>query len=145
MHLKCNKVSTSSPREAKADYFLEDIEFRKAFENRLDADPMRVQVFDAATTKAENMYHNLPYGEQQIRLKILATHPDYQRQGAASKMLFWGMCLAREQLKFLTLLAGPMGKKLYTKSCFYEQGAVDVQVEGEQDKATFFAMVCNAI
>ncbi|MCJ1246219.1 hypothetical protein MMC30_003425 [Trapelia coarctata] len=114
-------------------------------ENRLDANPARVKAYISAIAEAENMYHNMPYGENQIRLKLLATHPDYQRQGAASKLLNWGMCLAVANFKYLTVLAGPMGKKLYTKTCFYEQGTVDVQIEGEEEKVTFSAMFCNAI
>ena len=115
------------------------------FEGRLDADPARARAYIAATAQAANMYHDLMYGEHQIRLKLLATRPEYQRQGAASKLLDWGMCLSREKLKVLTVLAGPMGRKLYTKTCFYEQGTVDVQVDGEDEKATFSAMVCNSI
>ncbi len=106
---------------------------------------MRIYLYNAATANAERTYHDGPYGERQIRLKLLATHPDYQRQGVASKLLNWGICLAREQCKFLTVLAGPLGKKLYIKSGFYEQASVEIKVEGEEESATFTAMICNAV
>jgi len=114
------------------------------FENRRDGDTTRINMYNAAVARAERTYHDGPYGERQIRLKLLATHPDYQRQGIASKMVTWGMCLATERYKFLTVMAGPMGKKVYGKLGFYEQASMEIKVDGEEESATFTAMICNA-
>lgn len=115
------------------------------FENRRDVDPEREKAYNAAVTKAEEKYHDVLYGEQQIRLKLLATHPDYQGHGVASNLVTFGMCLGRTHFKVLTVLAGPMGKTLYTKLGFYEHGVEEVHVEEEEDRVYVTAMVCNAI
>jgi hypothetical protein len=72
------------------------------------------------------------YGEKQLSLTTLATHPDYKRGGVGTALCCWGIQRAiSDKLEAITLFASPLGKLLYTKLKFIEVGTVHIQVEGE--------------
>lgn len=81
------------------------------------------------------------FGSEQIPLWEVVTHPDFRRRGAASMICEWGQKEADKDGKSLSLLATPMGKGLYLKLGYHVLGSVVVQVEGEEERVIFDAMV----
>ncbi|CCT63719.1 uncharacterized protein FFUJ_05126 [Fusarium fujikuroi IMI 58289] len=81
------------------------------------------------------------FGSEQIPLWEVVTHPDFRRRGAASMICEWGQKEADKDGKSLSLLATPMGKGLYLKLGYHVLGSVVVQVEGEEERVVFDAMV----
>ena len=53
------------------------------------------------------------YGEKQVHLWLLATHPDYRRRGAATMLCQWGFEKVKEKSWIVPLFASPLGKLLY--------------------------------
>ncbi len=74
------------------------------------------------------------YGEKQVHLWLLTTHPDFRRRGAGSMLCRWGMAVAEQQGRPVTVLASPLGRQLYERLGFDFLGDVIVQVDGEQDR-----------
>ena len=64
---------------------------------------------------------------------ILATHPNYQLQGAGGNLTMYGIDRAKEERLAATLFASPMGRKLYGKIGFRDLGVVKIQVDGESE------------
>jgi GNAT superfamily N-acetyltransferase len=89
---------------------------------------------------AKASYFDDAYGDSQLNLMILATHPKYRRHGAALKLMQWGMDKAEQEHAALTLFSSPMGLPLYSKLGFTTKTLVQVQVEGEEEKITLPAM-----
>lgn len=110
------------------------------FERR-DADPKRMKAFRVALAKAKDKYFNSEYGEEQIQLLILATLPDYQRQGAATRLSQWGIDYARKEKLAVTLFASAIGERLYGKLGFTKLGEVETRVDGEEEVLISRAMV----
>lgn len=79
------------------------------------------------------------YGTNQLHLQILATHPDYRRQGAASSLCKWGMGIVEKKQMCISVFGSPKGKALYQHLKFMELGTLIVQVEGEEKKLTISA------
>ncbi|CAH0037033.1 unnamed protein product [Clonostachys rhizophaga] len=107
---------------------------------RRDWNPRHVEAFPRAVRAASDEKFDSRYGEKQVHLQILGTHPDYQRRGAASTLLRYGIQQAREEKLPITLLASPMGQPLYATFGFEDRGKVFVQLDGEEDKVTLDAM-----
>ena len=95
-----------------------------------------------ARAKAE--WFDSRYGHEQLNLMILATHPDYRRQGAGSKLLGWGIQEAKTKKVGITLFSSPMGLPLYRKNGFAEVGLIPVQVQGENEYVELPAMVLDS-
>lgn len=74
-----------------------------------------------------------PYGEKQLYLGQLSTHPDYRRHGAGAALCRWGMEKAKADGMAVTLFASPMGKAVYSKLGFKDVGSFRTQVEGETE------------
>ncbi|KAA6413004.1 MAG: hypothetical protein FRX48_02747 [Lasallia pustulata] len=108
---------------------------------RQDADPNRMEAFTEALIKAKQTYFDDVYGDSRVHLRVLGTHPEYQRRGAATQLCQWGMTLARERNMAVTLFASPVGQQLYTHLGFKLVGTVTVQVEGEKEKLSIAVMV----
>lgn len=109
-------------------------------ESPRDWNPRHVEAFRRAVRAALGEKFDSRYGEKQVHLQILGTHPYYQRRGAASALLRYGIQQAREEKLPITLLASPMGQPLYASFGFEDRGKVVVQVDGEEDKVTLDAM-----
>lgn len=88
-----------------------------------------------------NKYFDAPYGNSQVQLYHLATHPDYQRHGAGTRLLNWGLELAMREKKPITLFGSPMGTKLYAELGFRVLDYVTVQVDGEEENVSLCVMV----
>jgi hypothetical protein len=112
-------------------------------DDRRDADFKHIKAFDDACFKAKKKYFDDVFGDQQLHLRILATHPDWQRHGAGTKHCDWGLDLAAEHQIPVTVLSSPLGGKLYSHLEFETLGHFTVQVEGEEEKLTIGAMIKN--
>ncbi|VUC20929.1 unnamed protein product [Clonostachys rosea] len=108
--------------------------------NRRDWNPGHVEAFRCAVRAASDGRFASRYGEKQAHLQILGTHPGYQRRGAASALLRYGIKQAREEKLPITLFASHMGQPLYARFGFEDRGTVVVQVDGEEIKVTLTAM-----
>lgn len=100
-----------------------------------------MNAFATALQSAKESYFNSNYQSHYLHLRILATHPDFQRRGAASALCRWGIEHAGERKQPVTVFASPMGQKLYIYLGFEYLGTVPVQVEGEDEKLSIGAMV----
>ncbi|KAL2009025.1 hypothetical protein VTN00DRAFT_7219 [Thermoascus crustaceus] len=101
------------------------------FERR-DANPARMKAFRDSTTRAKKELFNSRFGDRQLNLVMLATLPEYQRRGAGTMLLQWGIDKADAEGLAITLFAGPSAQHLYSRSGFEVVGNVHTQVEGEE-------------
>jgi len=81
------------------------------------------------------------YGEKQLSLAQLATHPDYFRRGAGTMLVEWGIRLAERERWAITVFAGPMAYGIYGRKGFRSVGIVRTQVDGEEEFIEFSGMV----
>ena len=68
-----------------------------------------------------------------MQLRLLVTHPDYQRRGAGGKWVIWGIEKGKEDSLALTLFASPIGGHLYRKLGFRDLSEIKIQVDGENE------------
>lgn len=108
---------------------------------REDANSERLNAFTNAGIKAKQDFLNDVYGDNQIHLQILGTHPDAMRRGFGSALCAWGMAKAREDGLVVSLLAGPKGYPLYTHLNFQALETVVVQVPDDEDNVFLTPMV----
>jgi len=108
--------------------------------DRRDADFARMKAFDVALADAKKTHFDKVYGDRQVYLVILATHPKYQRHGAGTRHCQWGMQLAKTKKAAVTLFSSPMGTALYTELGFKMLDHVSVQVTGEEEKLSIGVM-----
>lgn len=100
-----------------------------------------MKAFTETMAKAKKKWFDDEYGTKKLHLRILATHPDYQRRGAGIQHCNWGMKLAKEQKVPVTLFSSPLGQKLYSHIGFDLLATTTVQVEGEEEKLFIGAMI----
>ncbi|KAJ9631081.1 hypothetical protein H2203_001610 [Taxawa tesnikishii (nom. ined.)] len=94
--------------------------------------------------KATETYFDRPFGRRQLYLDSLGTHPDYQRRGAGSAHVRWGLDLAKErEYLAVTLLASDAGRPVYAHLGFETLANMTVQVEGEEESVTWTVMAYN--
>lgn len=75
------------------------------------------------------------YGNEQLSLSWLITHPDFRRRGAGTMLCQWGEDEAMERGGWtLTVMASPLGTFLYEHLGYRIFGTVTAQVDGEQEK-----------
>ena len=110
-------------------------------EGRRDANFAHMKAFKQTLATAQKRWFDNVYGDKRLHLKILRTHPDYQKRGAGTQHCRWGMELARADGIPVTLFASPMGKRLYSHLGFLLLDTVTVQVEGEEEKLSIGVMV----
>ena len=84
------------------------------------------------------------YGDYYLNLVQLVTRPFFARQGAATKLLQWGMELARSNSWPIVLFAGPVGLPLYKKLGFEEVGVLHVERTPSTPALDYPAMVWEA-
>ncbi|PQE06742.1 Acyl- N-acyltransferase protein [Rutstroemia sp. NJR-2017a BBW] len=72
-------------------------------------------------------------GRTHYYLELIATHPDFQGQGAAGKLIRWGLERADKEGVECYLEASPRGKEIYEYFGFEERGRLIVPVEGRED------------
>lgn len=107
---------------------------------RRDANKKHVEAYAKALTDGLKKYFK-QFGSEQIPLWEVVTHPDFRNRGAASMICEWGQKEANKDGKRISLLATPMGNGLYLKLGYHVLGSVVVQVEGEEERVVFDAMV----
>ncbi|KAI1769912.1 acyl-CoA N-acyltransferase [Hypoxylon cercidicola] len=81
------------------------------------------------------------YGDSQIHLWLLATHPHFRRRGAGTRLCRWGLERASRMTLHTTVLASPMGKRLYEGLDFTICGSFIIQADGEEEKLKLWAMM----
>jgi ribosomal protein S18 acetylase RimI-like enzyme len=100
---------------------------------RPDCNPARVKEFRSKHTEAKRQWFDEKFGENQLNLTVLCTHPEFRRRGAGTRLVEWGKFKALEAGMAVTLFSSPMGRKLYSKLGFTEVGDVKIQVPGEEE------------
>lgn len=81
------------------------------------------------------------YGEEQLHLWMLITHPNFRRRGAGTELCNWGVEeAARRGGWILTVMASPMGKNLYDHLGYNLVGYGTAQVDGEVEKVDIYAL-----
>ena len=111
------------------------------FNDRRDANPVHVKEFRESVKIAKKAWFNDVFGQRQLNLLRLATHPDYQRHGAGTVLVQWGLAKAENENLAVTLFSSPMGERMYSGLGFHEVGQVRVHVAGEKAALEFPAMV----
>ncbi|EIN03976.1 acyl-CoA N-acyltransferase [Punctularia strigosozonata HHB-11173 SS5] len=93
-----------------------------------DADGQLCQSFFAGLLEAKKrLMGPRPY----FYLEMLATHPDFQKRGAASLLLSWGTARADAAGMPAYLDGSPVGVGLYLRHGWEEKGVVVPEVNGE--------------
>lgn len=80
------------------------------------------------------------YGEQQMHLWLLATHPSFRRRGAGSRLCQWGLGQAAGKGIHTTVLASAMGRRLYQELGFALNGSFIIRVDDETDHLELWAL-----
>ena len=99
-----------------------------------------MRAFEESLEKARTRYFTRVYGENRIHLRLLVTHPDYQRRGAGGSLVRWGIEKAKEGNLAVTLFASPIGGHLYRKFGFRDLSSIKVQVDGENESVCMGVM-----
>lgn len=110
---------------------------------RRDANPARAKAFRQCGIEGKQRYFDNVYGDAQIHLQILGTHPDYMHHGHGTNLCKWGMSKAVKDNVVVSILAGPIGKPLYSHLGFKYLGTLVVQVPDEEEKVYMYAMVLD--
>jgi hypothetical protein len=107
---------------------------------RRDASPAHMEAYSRNSAKARREFFVSRYGQRQLSLRQMATHPQYWRRGAATTLCKWGMEEARRVGVAVPMFASPMGKMVYEALGFREVGKWKAQVEGEDEYVTIHAL-----
>ncbi|KAI1374759.1 acyl-CoA N-acyltransferase [Hypoxylon crocopeplum] len=106
---------------------------------RRDANATHFREFKRRMSEAFDSYFG-QYGDGQIHLWLLATHPDFRCRGAGTRLCQWGLERAARQSLHTTVLASPMGKRLYEELSFANCGSFFIQAGSEAEKLELWAM-----
>jgi GNAT superfamily N-acetyltransferase len=108
---------------------------------RRDGNEQRIRAWADSMPKAKARLFDSAFRDRYFQLQILATHPDFQRQGAGSALCAWG--LRESQLRGLAVavFASPMGRLLYSHLGFTKVGCARISVPGETEHVEVAAMV----
>ncbi|KAH0846252.1 hypothetical protein FOPE_12367 [Fonsecaea pedrosoi] len=107
---------------------------------RRDADMPRVEAFKRVVDEVYDIYWRkaFPYN---WHLELLFTHPGHRKQGAATKIVQWGLTQAEMEGADLGLESSPMGFPLYQSLGFVLIEKRTVRVDG--DKAELGVLVMH--
>ena len=95
---------------------------------RVSVGRAQIEVFDAA------------FGDQQLSLAQLATHPRLFEHGAGTMLVKWGLTLADRKGWAVTVFAGPKAYGLYERLGFMTLTMVRCQADGEDEYIEFPGM-----
>ena len=109
--------------------------------DRRDADARHMEVYRESVERVQVEVFDAAFGNQQLSLAQLATHPRFFCQGAGTMLLRWGLSLADREGWTVTVFAGPMAESLYTRHGFQTLTVVKCQAEREDECIEFPAMV----
>ena len=114
---------------------------KRGGKTRRDADHARLAQFRKSQHQAYKDFF-AALDPEQLHLQILATLPLFQRRGHATSLCAWAMeRVRRDALNDMSVMASPMGHRLYTRLRFEEAGTFYVQVPGEEERLVLRAMV----
>ena len=108
---------------------------------RRDTNEQRMKAWVESMTKAKAKFFDVPLSHQYLQLQILATHPDFQRQGAGSALCDWGLQVSQLTGLAVSVFASPMGRLLYGHLGFRQVGSVKIKAQGEKEYVIVAAMV----
>ena len=108
--------------------------------NRRDGNAAHMEAYLEATMAFRQEVFVGRYGDRQMSLRQMATHPDYWRRGAGHLVVDWGVKKAIEAGIAIVMFASPMGKKLYEKFGFHELGTVYVHSLGDEESLNVSGM-----
>lgn len=112
--------------------------------NRKDADLDHVMTYRKALTEGRAKYWGPPTKGDQLHLQFLATDLGHLRQGFATKLVEWGMALAKHESLKLTLFASPMGFLLYSHLGWEECGRLEISLPGREEAMIKHVMAYNS-
>jgi hypothetical protein len=107
--------------------------------------PTHTPAWRETTANARKTYFDEIYGGRKIELLLLGTRPEYRHRGGASKLVRWGMEMAREHEKTAVVLAGFSGTKFYLKLGFRLVGDIHIQLERRKIKWIFLLLFMSKI
>jgi hypothetical protein len=108
---------------------------------RRDGNEQRIMAWAESMPKATAKFFNSLFRDRYFQLQILATHPNFQRQGAGSALCAWGLRISRLTGLTVAVFASPMGRLLYGHLGFIKVGHVRISVDGEKEYVKVVAMV----
>lgn len=82
---------------------------------------------------AEKKYVHDVFGERQLYLYELATHPDYQLRGAGTRLVERGIEKGRREGVNVTLIAQPTAEGFYFKKGFKETRNISIESVDEDE------------
>jgi predicted N-acetyltransferase YhbS len=100
-----------------------------------------MKAWTEAMSQAKSRIFNTQLGRNYFQLQILATDPQFQRQGAASELCRWGIEVARRTGFAIGVFASPMGKELYGHVGFKWCDDVRIRASNTDQEITVAAMV----
>ena len=107
---------------------------------RRDANREHMLAYGKAMTRSFDSFF-ARYGDEQLHLWMLITHPNFRRRGAGSQLCNWGVEeSARRGGWILTVMASPMGKDLYEHLGCSLVGCETAQVDVEEEKVDIYAL-----
>ncbi|KAH7377964.1 acyl-CoA N-acyltransferase [Cadophora sp. MPI-SDFR-AT-0126] len=109
-------------------------------QERRDVNRTHFEEFGKAMAKGFDDYFAC-YGKEQVHLWLLATHPDFRRRGAGTMLCNWGTERATEKGWVLTVLASPMGNKLYQELGYKLVGQFTVRADHEEESLEIYCLV----
>jgi ribosomal protein S18 acetylase RimI-like enzyme len=109
--------------------------------HRRDIGVERRKASSAAFPKYDRSMFEEKYGTKRFHLRTLATHPRFQRRGAAAALCRWGIEKAQADGLPVTLFSGIPAQAFYKRVGFEPAGEFELQVEGEEEKLPVSAMV----
>jgi GNAT superfamily N-acetyltransferase len=108
---------------------------------RRDADPERMKAWTQAIGQAKAQIFDAQLGRNYFQLQLLATRPQFQRQGAATQLCYWGIEVARRTGFAIAVFASPMGRTLYSHLGFKWCDNVRIRALGDEEDIVVAAMV----
>jgi predicted acetyltransferase len=99
--------------------------------------------FKSAMDAGFNQYF-AKHGDSQVHLWLLCTDPAFRRRGAGTMLCQWGLERGARQGLPVTVLASPMGRRLYQRLGFVLEGSFIVHAEGDTEWLRIWALTYSA-
>ena len=106
---------------------------------RRDAAPARLQAWKDTLPPYRKANMTGKWGPN-MHLQYVGTQPEYQRHGAGTALLKWGIDTAKEHNLWIGIFGSPVGAMFYKHLGFEVVGDVRVQAEGEEEYVMVTAM-----